>query len=163
GSNDTIARRTLVAWCGFVLVFFSFSGSKLPSYILPMFPALALLLVQRLRNADTSALRWHVLLPTLAWVGVLVASTQIHRLRVTGPPIDVMDVFAAQLRVAAWGYLAGAAVAWWALGRQRLTAAVVSFAMGHFLATTVAMLGHDAYGQLKSAAPFAEVLSRSMD
>lgn len=163
GSNDSIARRTLVAWCGFVLVFFSVSGSKLPSYILPMFPALALLVVQRLRAADIAALRWHLLLPTLVWVGVLIASTQVHRLRLAGTPTEVMEVFAADLRIAALSYLAGAAIAWWGLRRQRLTAALVSVAMGHFLATTMAMLAHDAYGQLKSAAPFASVLLRSMD
>ncbi|HXJ09553.1 MAG TPA: glycosyltransferase family 39 protein, partial [Burkholderiales bacterium] len=34
----------LVLWCIVVFVFFSISDSKLPSYILPMFPALALLI-----------------------------------------------------------------------------------------------------------------------
>jgi 4-amino-4-deoxy-L-arabinose transferase-like glycosyltransferase len=32
---DGMARSVLAIWCGFVLVFFSLSGSKLPSYILP--------------------------------------------------------------------------------------------------------------------------------
>ncbi len=36
-------RRFLLIWCGFVLLFFSVSGSKLPPYILPLFPAAALL------------------------------------------------------------------------------------------------------------------------
>ena len=36
--------RLLVAWSVFVVVFFSASGSKLPAYVLPAFPALALLL-----------------------------------------------------------------------------------------------------------------------
>jgi 4-amino-4-deoxy-L-arabinose transferase-like glycosyltransferase len=34
----------LLIWSGFIFVFFSISGSKLPSYILPIFPALALLM-----------------------------------------------------------------------------------------------------------------------
>jgi 4-amino-4-deoxy-L-arabinose transferase-like glycosyltransferase len=51
-ASDTRAVRILVAWCGFVLVFFSLSGSKLPSYILPMFPALALLVALKLRGAE---------------------------------------------------------------------------------------------------------------
>ncbi|QJW83958.1 hypothetical protein HK414_08310 [Ramlibacter terrae] len=163
GANDLTARRMLVAWCWFVLVFFSVSGSKLPSYILPMFPGLALLLTQRLRHADSAAVRWHVLLPTLFWFGVLVVSTQIHRLPLGETPGEVLEVLAAQLRIAAGLYLAGAAVAWWELRRRRLTAALVSIAMGHFLATTAAMLAHDAYGQLKSAAPFAEALLGSID
>ena len=36
-------QRFALVWAAFVFVFFSASGSKLPSYILPMFPALALL------------------------------------------------------------------------------------------------------------------------
>ena len=36
--------RFCLIWCAFVLVFFSISGSKLPSYILPIFPAAALVL-----------------------------------------------------------------------------------------------------------------------
>jgi len=33
----------LASWIGLPMVFFSFSGSKLPAYVLPLFPALALL------------------------------------------------------------------------------------------------------------------------
>jgi 4-amino-4-deoxy-L-arabinose transferase-like glycosyltransferase len=162
-SNDGMARRMLVAWCGFVLVFFSVSGSKLPSYILPMFPALALLLTHRLRDANIAAVRWHLLLPTLVWVICLVASTQIHRLRLAGTPPEVMEAFGAALRIAAWLYLVGASIAWCCLRRGKVTAALLGIAMGHFVATTAVMQAHDAYGQLKSADPFAEVLSRSID
>lgn len=163
GSNDMMARRMLVAWCGFVLLFFSVSGSKLPSYILPMFPALALLLAQRLRDANVAALRWHLLLPTLFWVVVLIASTQLHRLLPGGTPTEVMGAFEVALRIAALLYLAGAAIAWCCLRRRRVTAALLGVAMGHLLATTVVMQSHDAYGQLKSAAPFAETLLRLID
>jgi 4-amino-4-deoxy-L-arabinose transferase-like glycosyltransferase len=34
----------MLVWSGFILLFFSVSGSKLPTYILPMFPPLALLI-----------------------------------------------------------------------------------------------------------------------
>lgn len=163
GSDDRRARSLLLAWCGFVLVFFSVSGSKLPSYILPMFPALALLLAERLREVRYEALRWHLVLPTLAWVVVLVAATQVHRLRPEGTPTEVMDVLATAMVVAVSLYLAGATVAWFFLRRRQLTAALLGVAMGHFLATTVVMQSHDAYGQLKSAAPFADVLLRSID
>lgn len=163
GSSDSMARCLLVAWCGFVLVFFSASGSKLPSYILPMFPALALLLAQRLREANIALLRWHLLLPTVVWVVVLIASTHLHRLSPAGTPTEVIEVFRAASRVAASLYLVGAAIAWCCLRRRQVTAALLGVAMGHFVATTVVMQSHDAYGQLKSAAPFAEDLLRLID
>jgi 4-amino-4-deoxy-L-arabinose transferase-like glycosyltransferase len=36
--------RLAILWSGFVVLFFSISGSKLPAYVLPVFPALALVL-----------------------------------------------------------------------------------------------------------------------
>ena len=44
--------RFLLAWCLAVFAFFSLSGSKLPPYILPMFPALALLVGAHLAGAS---------------------------------------------------------------------------------------------------------------
>ena len=50
--NLSIARVFAVAWLLFPIVFFSFSGSKLPGYVLPALPAAALLVadVIRLKN-----------------------------------------------------------------------------------------------------------------
>ena len=163
GSADTMARTLLIAWCGFVLVFFSVSGSKLPSYILPMFPALALLLTLRLRDAGASALRWHLLVSTLVWVIAAVVSTQTHRLASSSTPPEVMVVLGSALRIGALLFLAGASIAWWCLGRRHITAALLCVALGHFLATTVVMQAHDAYGQLKSAAPLAKALLPLID
>ena len=46
------ADRFLLLWAGFIFFFFSISGSKLPSYILPVMPALALLIARALRLAS---------------------------------------------------------------------------------------------------------------
>jgi 4-amino-4-deoxy-L-arabinose transferase-like glycosyltransferase len=43
-ANGFSWSRFCLAWCAFVFLFFSASGSKLPSYILPLFPAAALLI-----------------------------------------------------------------------------------------------------------------------
>ena len=40
--------KLLLIWAAFIFVFFSISSSKLPSYILPVFPALALLIAMHL-------------------------------------------------------------------------------------------------------------------
>ena len=44
----------LAIWCGVVLVFFSVSHSKLPPYIMPMMPALAVLLAPRIADRPAS-------------------------------------------------------------------------------------------------------------
>ncbi len=55
-ANGFSWERFCVVWAAFVFVFFSISGSKLPSYILPMFPALALVLGFELTRLSTRVL-----------------------------------------------------------------------------------------------------------
>lgn len=54
GDNVSIVRVFSLAWLLLPIVFFSFSGSKLPGYILPALPAVALLSGDRL----LTTLRW---------------------------------------------------------------------------------------------------------
>ena len=54
------AERFLLIWAVFIYVFFSVSGSKLPSYLLPMFPALALLMGKQLAEMSARRLFWLV-------------------------------------------------------------------------------------------------------
>ncbi|HEU4509576.1 MAG TPA: hypothetical protein VFR78_15130, partial [Pyrinomonadaceae bacterium] len=48
--NASIARVFALAWLVLPIVFFSFSGSKLPGYVLPALPAAALLVADVLRE-----------------------------------------------------------------------------------------------------------------
>jgi Aminoarabinose transferase C-terminal domain/Dolichyl-phosphate-mannose-protein mannosyltransferase len=155
--------RVLVAWSAFVLAFFSLAGSKLPFYIVPMFPALAMLLARQLREVDAGVLRWHLLAPTLLWITVLLASTQTSRIASNDTPLAVIVALGSGFRIGALMFLAGASMAWWCLGRRHVTAAVLSVALGHFAATTTAIQAYDAYGKLKSAAPIAKVVLPLID
>ena len=51
----SIVRVFSLAWLLFPLVFFSFSGSKLPGYVLPVLPAVALLVADVLRQRKATA------------------------------------------------------------------------------------------------------------
>ncbi|MEP6702166.1 MAG: hypothetical protein ABJB04_04185, partial [Betaproteobacteria bacterium] len=54
------AERLLIVWCVFIFLFFSISSSKLPSYILPIFPALALLMAAALVATSPRAHAWNL-------------------------------------------------------------------------------------------------------
>jgi 4-amino-4-deoxy-L-arabinose transferase-like glycosyltransferase len=56
--NAFNAANFLLVWAVFIYLFFTVSGSKLPSYLLPMFPALALLMGRQLVEMDTRRLFW---------------------------------------------------------------------------------------------------------
>ncbi len=65
GAPSVAAYRFLWCWLAVWLVFFSVAGTKLPNYLLPAYPALALLTARFLVRWQAGALQPHV-----AWMGV---------------------------------------------------------------------------------------------
>lgn len=62
GQNRTFSPlKFVLLFSVFILLFFSKSGSKLPAYILPMFPVLALVIGAYLRQTEAPKLAWLVL------------------------------------------------------------------------------------------------------
>lgn len=66
------ADRFLLCWIAVVFVFFSASHSKLPFYILPIFPALAMLIARRI-----SMLTAAQVLRRIVWIGALAAALAV--------------------------------------------------------------------------------------
>jgi 4-amino-4-deoxy-L-arabinose transferase-like glycosyltransferase len=69
GQNTFAPLRFLLIYSVFILLFFSKSGSKLPHYIAPMFPVLALVIAAYLKARDPRRLAWFILpvLPLAMW------------------------------------------------------------------------------------------------
>jgi 4-amino-4-deoxy-L-arabinose transferase-like glycosyltransferase len=65
------ADTFLLLWIAAILVFFSMSASKLPAYILPLMPALALLLGRDIARRGTLEPKWAGLLLALAGAAAL--------------------------------------------------------------------------------------------
>ena len=68
--NLSIVRVFSLAWLLLPLVFFSFSGSKLPGYVLPVVPAVALLVSDRLTRIFNP--RWPLIIAGLTVVLVVI-------------------------------------------------------------------------------------------
>ncbi|MDM0103305.1 glycosyltransferase family 39 protein [Variovorax sp. J22R24] len=148
----------LIVYSAFVLLFFSASGSKLPSYILPMFPALALLIGLRIQQASPRALSRHLSFPVAVWTIVLLASTQSFRINSHSTPAEVFAQLGTGARWGAVTFLSFAALAWWLLRRRSATLAIATLALGHVMSMAVVMAAHNPFGQLKSAEPFVSAL-----
>ena len=152
--------RLLVVWAGFVFVFFSLSSSKLPSYILPMFPALALLVAQRIQTLPARRLAAHATAMLLLSVGVAltVAFAPQYLGRASSAPMD------ADLRYGEWivvgvGIIGiGAALAFRIARIRGKTGAVVALALASLVGTQVILLGHQNYAGLKSARTLVEAI-----
>ncbi|MEP7205567.1 MAG: glycosyltransferase family 39 protein [Casimicrobiaceae bacterium] len=103
-------QRFALVWAGFVFVFFSVSGSKLPSYILPMFPPLALVLGWTLLRLDARTL-YRLTLPMTAAAIVLALAAWVAYPRLAAPFADDRQPVAALLAFGSWVKLALSAAA----------------------------------------------------
>ncbi len=151
-------NRLMLVWAVFIFVFFSASSSKLPSYILPMFPALALLVAQRLDVLPARRLAAHAIAVLLLSVTVVavVAIAPGFLGRGSSAPM------AADLRYGEWivvgaGVLGiGCALAIALARARRKTAAVLAITFASLAGTQVVLLGHQTYAPLKSARTLAQ-------
>jgi len=109
-------------WALFPILFFSFSQSKLPSYILPGVPALALVIAistARLLERNARGDRWIFVLLGVTWLGLAAGSfVWLHRL-----PGDVAESTHAPIVACGVVAIAGA-IAVAALGFSRKRAAL---------------------------------------
>ena len=147
-------RRLLLIWCGFVLLFFSASGSKLPSYILPLFPAGALLTGWQLASVSGRKLAWQIAPMTLLGLGGLLA---LPLIRTSGDtPVELIQAFKPWIAGAAAIALAGAAYAVWAARRGDVPRAVLAAGVAGLLATQLLVTGHESLSPSMSAYRMAQ-------
>lgn len=153
------AKAFVLSWAGFVFCFFSLSGSKLPSYILPVFPALALLLGNYLAQTKARNLRWHLLPPAALALGVLVYSPFMVHLATSQSPKHIYLDFSIYVAAGAAIFLALAMLAWQRLGRDERLQGTMAVVLGSLLALTVVIEGYDGYGKLKSSKEVVATIS----
>jgi 4-amino-4-deoxy-L-arabinose transferase-like glycosyltransferase len=147
-------RRLLLIWCGFVLLFFSASGSKLPSYILPLFPAGALLTGWRLASISGSRLAWQIAPMSLLGLGGLLA---LPFIRTSGDtPVELIQAFKPWIAAAALIALLGAAYAAWVARRGNVPRAVLVTGLAALLATQLLVTGHESLSPSMSAYRMAQ-------
>jgi len=119
-------------WSIVIVGFFSLSQSKLPAYVMPVFPALALLATRHDLLADVRALRWSAWGVAAVAVIVLIATTQIERwTKFSDIGADAMAAVPL-IYIAGASLLAGAAAALWLLRRTRRLWAVFALLAGSF-------------------------------
>lgn len=153
-------QRLMWLWALFVFAFFSKSDSKLPSYILPMFPALALLIGRYLAEANSKALRVHAIIQTATWVAVGLAALKFvdvsHRDAIEQSYVHLAGIgalaMAALLAVASWLALRGRILC------AAFVMAAASLSVGQFI-----MQSHQVYAPIKSTRQLVEEIRLQID
>ena len=144
-------------FAGVTFAFFSASGSKLPGYILPVFPALAVLGAAGLQ-ALTPRL-WSLRMAVMGGLALLLlaASTLIGRI---GTGDATLRSYGLWISAACALFVAAAALAFVLSRRGRLMASIATWSLGVLLAVTVGLLGHETLGRPASGADLVPAIER---
>ena len=150
----------LVLWLSVVFVFFSVSGSKLPSYILPMFPALALLIGRSIALAQPRRLlAAQAALSSVAGIAIVILGSQISNF--FKPDLAELAGGYAPWLVAAGAFLAAGSIGAGAAAlRGRIPASIALLAIGSFACTLTALVGHRELAPAYSMASQARAVSQ---
>jgi len=152
-------ERFLLVWVVFIYFFFTISSSKLPSYLLPMFPALALLMGKQLAAMNARRAFWLIapLLPVLlALLGVVVNT---DRFADTPVQTEMYGEYAIWLTVAMLIWVGGMVAALHGLRRGNKAGAIVILALSSLLATQIGASGYNTIARERSAYLIAEAIA----
>ena len=143
GAASFHPQRFLLLWCAVVLLFFSASSSKLIPYILPLFPALSLLIGNYLCSAHRGVVLAEAGVASLLGVALALASPLAMRFSSEGLPPALVEGYVPWLAAAGLSFAAaGIASAWFTLRGKRLPA-IISLAFGGLLFAQAALSGHE--------------------
>jgi len=168
-ANGFSWKRFCLVYAAFIFVFFSMSGSKLPSYILPMFPALALVLGLELTRTSARTLMWIASPLAAGGLVALVAyavawDDAVAQLASEQTPADIFRAFGPWAFAAIATYTLGGIVAF-VLFRTGTPAArtlgVAGLSLSSLVGMQVAFVGHDAFAAVRSAAPILQRAERA--
>ena len=158
--RDFSSGWLLVCWTVVIFAFFSVSRSKLPGYIIPIFPALAMLIGARLDrllgNNNSLYLPWKIqtlgfaLLGCVGFFFISAISTQARPDEIEAYAQYINWVIVALIILIGFSGLAA-----WQSKRNGLRS-IVSFAIGLFLCTIIAGTGHETLGRAVSGIDLAQ-------
>ena len=155
----------LGVWAAVVFVFFSLSGSKLPGYIVPVFPALAILAAVALDRLDAAQWRRQVLAAAALVVVAFLALPLLAR-QGGGTPLHEQfrvyaDTLAYLLVLTSCGLVAALL-----LSRRHLERSIAVYALSMFGLFGAALVAHETFGRERSGvalvAPIERVLEAGM-
>jgi len=155
-------RRFLFVWCAVVFVFFSASSSKLLPYILPLFPALSLLVGDYLRTASRGVLVAQAVVAVLAGAALVFAAPRAPLYSSDSIPPALLEhyvpwLIAAGMALAVGGVASGACVA-----RDRRLAAALALAFAGLAVAQTALSGYQTLSPSLSAYDIAHKVRDGM-
>lgn len=162
--NGFAPMLMLATWSVFIFLFFSASHSKLISYVLPVAPALALMIGAYLPLVSREQFRRHLFGYLVFLVAAAFGTLFLARLGDARTPNSQYLEFQKWVYVALAAAFALTLVAVWLnrSGRAGVAAAAVAFGAGWLLLGTIGGTGHDAFGRYSSGALLAPAIREEL-
>jgi 4-amino-4-deoxy-L-arabinose transferase-like glycosyltransferase len=156
-------RLLLLVWVVFITLFFSYSSSKLPGYILPVFPALALLIATYLEQA--SRLNRSIAAVLMMVVGVAGLATIPHMIEAAVRHPEeraLLEAYQPWVLTAAIVALAGGALALLHARQLRRDLTVLTLAITSFASAQLILTGFEPYNNLRAGKVIAQKMLAEM-
>ncbi len=156
-------RRFLLIYAAVIFLFFSASQSKLPSYVLPIFPALALLVGEWLTRVRGRTLIWLILPVAVLALAGAIASPFVEYFGSEMVPAALYGMFGRWILAGTITMFAACCLAMFFAWRSRIEAAVVALGVGGLLLIQLIMTGHEALSPSYSASHLAGTIGPLLD
>jgi 4-amino-4-deoxy-L-arabinose transferase-like glycosyltransferase len=150
-------KLLLLIWAVFIFFFFSYSSSKLPGYILPIFPALAILIAVYLESASRRSRMVAAGLLVLIGVAGLAAVPQMVHMAVRHrDETALLEAYQPWVLTAGIIAAAGGALALLHARHLRRDLTVLTMAVAGFLSTQLILTGFEPYGKMRAGKAIAQ-------
>lgn len=140
-------------WASFIFFFFSYSGSKLPSYILPIFPALALLIGNALTRPGHTRNSFFVsttLFAACGLVALVYVPLRIERFVGLQQELSLIKAYQPWIIAASSLAVAGSLYALWLRQHAARQRAVLVLALAGFGCSMLLLAGSESHGRYRA-------------
>ena len=152
----------LVIWSAFIFFFFSYSSSKLPSYILPIFPALALLVALQIRRNGQRGLEWSAVLLLLLGIVVAVLSMQLSRFSFHPLENPYLQAYKPWMLAASGVAIGGSLLALYWQWRKQVDATVLTLATSGLVCWLLVLSATEAHGNYRAGMSLLPAFEREL-
>ena len=143
--------RFLLVWAVMVFAFFSVSSSKLPSYILPIFPALAILVALHFTRAGRALIAAQAAAYAVLGLAIALLAPQVLRAATDDLPAALLLRYVPWIELAGMALFALAGLSAYFAWRRETIASTAALAAGGLLCTLALLLGHETLSPAYSA------------
>lgn len=156
GKRGFQPKRFLLIWSVFIYFFFSISDSKLPSYLLPIFPALALLIGERLTQLSGRALFWQTAPLVALAAAALWLAPDVAQMGDEEVLPEYYRAYIPWLMGAGATLLGGTLLALYWSRRQKISPAIFALGFAGLVSSQLILTGHESLSPASSAYRLAQ-------